>query len=225
LSEKYLAIFDLDGTLLNTSKSISDALIETLKEFELPSLDKRQIMGSVGLPLKSILSPLQLSDLIEERVTVRFREILLVNIHRGVETFPGVDQFVKKLVLKSAYLGVATTKPTLLAKESMKFSRLNTLKFSILGSDGLKPKPNPEVILKLIAQHPPVAKAVMFGDRVEDMQAASAAGILSVGIAQSAHSKDQLLTAGAILVFNNFEEANHNFEKVFELFTSIRHVP
>jgi phosphoglycolate phosphatase-like HAD superfamily hydrolase len=63
----------------------------------------------------------------------------------------------------------------------------------------------------------------MFGDRVEDMQAATAAGIQSVGIAQSAHSKDQLLIAGASLAYSNFEEAYDEFETVFELFTSTHH--
>jgi phosphoglycolate phosphatase len=223
LADKYLAVFDLDGTLLNTSHSICETLTATLKELKLPLLDERKILTSIGLPLKEMLSPLQFSDLTEQKVIERFRELLLSSIPKGVDTFPGVNQFVKELDQKSVILGVATSKPTLLAKESMKFSSLNNFNFSILGSDGLVPKPNPEVILRVIAQHPPGVKAVMFGDRVEDMQAATAAGIQSVGIAQSTHSKDQLLIAGASLAYSNFEEAYDEFETVFELFTSTRH--
>jgi phosphoglycolate phosphatase len=225
LAEKYLAIFDLDGTLLDTSVSICETLIATLKELKLPILDAEKILASIGLPLKEILSPLQLSDFMEQKVIERFRELLLSSIPKGVVTFPGVNQFVKKLDQKLVLLGVATSKPTLLAKESMKFSRLSIFNFSILGSDGLAPKPNPEVILKVIAQHPHGIKAVMFGDRVEDMQAAKAAGIQSVGLAQGTHGKGQLLTAGASLAYSNFEEAYDEFETVFELFTSTRHVP
>ncbi len=220
-----MAVFDLDGTLLDTSASICETLIATLKELRLPILDERHIIASIGLPLKKILSPLKLSDLIEQKVIERFRELLLISIPSGVNMFPGVNQFVKDLDQRSVILGVATSKPTLLAKESMKFSPLNNFNFSILGSDGLLPKPNPDVILKMIAQHPLGTKAVMFGDRAEDMEAARAAGIQSVGIAQGAHSKDQLLMAGASLAYSNFEGANEEFETVFELFTSTRHGP
>jgi phosphoglycolate phosphatase len=220
-----LAVFDLDGTLLDTSVSICETLIATLKELKLPILDAETILASIGLPLKEILSPLQLSDFIEQKAIERFRDLLLSSIPKGVDTFPGVNQFVKKLDQKLVLLGVATSKPTLLAKESMKFSRLSIFNFSILGSDGLAPKPNPEVIHRFIAQHPHGIKAVMFGDRVEDMQAAKAAGIQSIGLAQGTHSKGQLLIAGASLAYSNFEEAYDEFETVFELFTSTRHVP
>jgi phosphoglycolate phosphatase-like HAD superfamily hydrolase len=107
----------------------------------------------------------------------------------------------------------------------MKFSALKSFNFSILGSDGLKPKPNPAVLLKVIEHHPNVKNIVMFGDRVEDILAARAAGIHSVGIAQSAHSMDELLKAGADLTFENFEQINQQTNRVLDLLKPIHHVP
>ena len=220
-----MAIFDLDGTLLDTSKSICDTLILTLNELDLPSLARNQINEAIGMPLSKILSPLRLPAAIEAVVVSRFRELLLISIQDGVSIFPGVVEFINELVGNSVNLAVATSKPTLLAKESMKFSALKSFNFTILGSDGLKPKPNPEVLLKVMEQYPNVKNIVMFGDRVEDILAARAAGIQSIGIAQGAHSMNQLLNAGANLTFENFEQVNQYSEKVLSLLMPKHHVP
>jgi len=225
LSTQSLAIFDLDGTLLDTSTSICNTLILTLNELKLPPLESTQIIEGIGMPLRAILSPLKLSTDIEAVVVSRFRELLLTNIQEGVKTFPGVIEFINELVRNSVNLAVATSKPTILANESMKFSVLRSFNFNILGSDGLKPKPNPAVVQKVMEQYPGVKNIVMFGDRVEDIIAAREAGIQSVGIAQSAHSMDNLLHAGASLAFKNFEEINLQSAKVIRLLNPIPHVP
>jgi len=225
LNTQSLAIFDLDGTLLDTSKSICDTLIWTLNELNLPSLTRNQIVEAIGMPLNQILLPLRLPSSIEAVVVRRFRELLLVDINKGVRIFPGVIEFINELVRNSVDLAVATTKPTSLAKESIKFSALENFNFTVLGSDGLKPKPNPEVLLKIVVQHPNVRNIVMFGDRVEDVMAARAAGIQSVGIAQSSHSMNELLDAGASLTFENFEQVNQNIKRVLDLLKPIHHGP
>lgn len=225
MSRQSLAIFDLDGTLLDTSKSICDTLIFTLNELDLPTLARNQIIETIGMPLSEILSPLRLPATIEAVVVNRFRELLLVNVQNGVRVFPGALEFINELVRNSVNLAVATSKPTLLAKESMKFSTLKSFNFTILGSDGLKPKPNPEVLLKVMVQHPNVKSIVMFGDRVEDILAARAAGIQSVGIAQSAHSMDELFNAGANLTFKDFEQVNQSTKRVLDLLKPKHHVP
>ena len=220
-----LAIFDLDGTLLDTSTSICNTLIATLTELKLPPLEKTKILEAIGMPLKDILSDLKLTNATESIVVSRFREHLLNNIKDGVNTFPGVVPLINELERNSVDLAIATSKPTFLAKETVKYSELSRYNFTILGSDGLKPKPNPEVIQKVMIQHPGVKNVVMFGDRAEDMLAAKAAGIRSVGVAQSAHSMDELSKAGAHLTFRSFLEVNKEHKRVIELFSTTRHVP
>jgi phosphoglycolate phosphatase len=188
-------------------------------------LARNQINEAIGMPLSEILSPLRLTAAIEAVAVSRFRELLLISIQNGVRIFPGVVEFINELVGNSVNLAVATSKPTILAKESMKFSALKSFNFTILGSDGLKPKPNPEVLLKVMEQYPNVKNIVMFGDRVEDILAARAAGIQSIGIAQGAHSMNQLLNAGANLTFENFEQVNQYSEKVLSLLMPKHHVP
>jgi phosphoglycolate phosphatase-like HAD superfamily hydrolase len=72
----------------------------------------------------------------------------------------------------------------------------------IQGTDGFLPKPNPEVIDRCLKEFPGL-RALMIGDRKEDMIAAKKAGIPSIGIAQSAHSEATLRSGGGVLTFKN----------------------
>ncbi len=225
LNNRLLAIFDLDGTLLDTTSSICETMIETLVELELPQLDRSYIEGTIGLPIETILSPLKLTDSGRVEAINVFREKLHLKIRKGVKIFPRADEFIKLLENKQILLSIATSKPTFLAIESVKNSSLSNFNFKILGSDGLKPKPNPEIIFRILAEHDPTFSAVMFGDREEDIKAARSAGIKSVGISQTSHNKQQLLNAGASFVFKDFTEAIENFEEVYGLFLPKHHVP
>lgn len=83
-------------------------------------------------------------------------------------------------------------------------SEVNDLVNFVQGTDNFPAKPDPEVIKRCIS----VLKCnnpIMNGDRIEDIQAATVAGISSVGIAQSAHSEDLLSKAGAICTFKNID--------------------
>jgi len=225
LKNSSLAIFDLDGTLVDTSNSICDTLIETLSELELPNLDRLQIEKSIGLPLDIMLENLNLSSSKKDEVIRVFRDRLFSNLQLGSTAFAGAEAFIDLLQRKSILLSIATSKPTYLAKETIKHSALSRFDFHILGSDGIKPKPDPEIIFKILALHEGVYSAVMFGDREEDIIAAFRAGIPSVGIAQSSHSPSRLIDAGAVLVYGNFKEAINDIDQISELFLTIRRVP
>jgi histidinol phosphatase-like enzyme len=57
----------------------------------------------------------------------------------------------------------------------------------------------------------------MIGDRIEDIMAANACGIESIGIAQSHHTVKDFIGSRASLAFNNFLEMTENSEKIWSL--------
>ena len=81
----------------------------------------------------------------------------------------------------------------------------------IQGTEGFPAKPDPTCIQKAMARLG-TDKAIMVGDRIEDIQAAIAAGIDSIGIAHSFHDKATLESAGANHVFENFLDFVHSKE-------------
>jgi phosphoglycolate phosphatase-like HAD superfamily hydrolase len=101
--------------------------------------------------------------------------------------------------------GVATSKPQYLAEAVVANSSIRDYVSEIHGSGPARPKPHPDVVLNCFRALG-VAKAFMIGDRVEDIFAGMAAGIKTIGIAQTVFSKDDLLSAGADYVYNSLSE-------------------
>jgi phosphoglycolate phosphatase len=106
-------------------------------------------------------------------------------------------------------LAIATSKPTEIAAEVVKHTMIKGFNVHVQGTDQFPPKPDPEVILRVLRLYPGVP-SFMVGDRTEDMHAARSAKIPCIGIAAGAHSESKLKEAGASLTFESFQNFHQN---------------
>ena len=200
----YLVIFDLDGTLVNSSKQIEFCMNKTREDFGFSKLMPVDYLRLIGRPVESLISDLTLSQDKVKVIVAQFRFLLRETIVKcGVQCFDNVaDAFrtLEGLGIKSA---VATTKPTDLALLTISHSCLRNFDIHVQGTDNFAPKPSPIVIEKILLELKPKF-ALMVGDRTEDIEAAVKAGINSIGIAAGAHSFEELRKAGAIATFPDF---------------------
>jgi phosphoglycolate phosphatase len=196
-------IFDLDGTLVDSAPQIGKVINETRVDFGFVRLSNSQIHELIGLPIQHFLSDLGLSQRDQDRLIKTFREKLLIEIRNGNELFRGVKDFLVQARSLGFITGIATSKPTFLAQEVVIHSDLNGLIDDVQGTDNFPPKPNPEVLIRSIKKLN-ATKALMIGDRIEDICAANAAGIPSIGVSHSFHSNESLLEAGANLAISEF---------------------
>lgn len=199
-----LAIFDLDGTLVDSLKQISVSMNEARNQLGYPDLALSKYREILGQPVQKLISDLELSIDSQNTLVSEFRRILTLHILKENILFPGVLQVLERIVESGFKLAIATTKPSHIAKLVVENSQLSNFDFFVQGTDGFLPKPNPEVIVRSIRNFA-CDSAVMIGDRVEDVLAAKAAGIPSIGIASSGHSIEELSNAGAHRVFRAME--------------------
>ena len=209
-------VFDLDGTLVDSRIQIQVALDATRVNSGLSTSPEGFVEEHLGLPVESLFSDLKLEPSELHLLIQTFRENLLLEIENGNPIFDGVVSFIQKSKDLGILIGVATTKPTYLAVEVIKNSPLKDLIDFVQGTDGFPPKPNPEVLRRCM-QGLGIENAIMFGDRKEDIQAAKTLGIPSIGIAQSAHSIQDLLAVGATYSFSNFTESGLYFDQIIQL--------
>jgi phosphoglycolate phosphatase len=167
------------------------------------SLPEVEVKNLIGLPARYLFADLDLSQIELERIVVEFRERLKFEILLKNETYPEVEVILTELKDRGVRLSVATTKPTGLAMWTIKHSRLNGLIDHIQGTDNFAPKPSPEVIIRCL-QPGKGEEVFMFGDRIEDMQAAVAANVTGIGITQTVHDSEALEKAGAVLTLSEF---------------------
>jgi len=213
-------VFDLDGTLVDSRIQIQVALDATRVNSGLSTSPEGFVEEHLGLPVERLFSDLKLEPSELHLLIQTFRENLLLEIENGNPVFDGVVSFIQKSKDLGIPIGVATTKPTYLAVEVIKNSPLKDLIAFVQGTDGFPPKPNPEVLRRCM-QGLGIKNAIMFGDRKEDIQAAKTLGIPSIGIAQSAHSIQDLLAEGATYSFSNFTELGLNFDQIILLIKKV----
>ena len=205
-----LLIFDLDGTLLDTGNQISRALSNVLTRKSFGAITFEKIQSKIGLPLQIMLEQLEIPFEIQSEIAIEFREDLKRDMLGGIPVFGGVEDFLRNAVDQKCVLGIATSKPTHLAELAVEASALRNFEFIIKGTDDVNAKPRPDVIHRVIGAAKNFEHPTMFGDRIEDMQAAINAQIRGIGLAQGAHSTKELLEAGASKAFMSFGELLHS---------------
>jgi phosphoglycolate phosphatase len=196
-------VFDLDGTLFDSVDQIISAANSTRIEFGYESREKVFYIPFIGLPARNLFIDLNLLESEEKNFVLKFREYLSKLIKTDNKLFNGAIEFLQRSKDSNIFVGIATTKPSALAQLVVENSKISGLVDHVQGTDNFKAKPDPTVILRCLEELK-TDKAIMFGDRIEDMIAGKTAGIKSIGISQGFHSHEKLHTSGADLVVDNF---------------------
>ena len=211
-----LVIFDLDGTLIDSRNQIYDAMALARKSLGLGDVTKEFIGQHLGLPVRQLIPEQDFTQDFVDGLVLEFRMFLKIAILKHNEAFPGAIELVKVLRANGLKIGIATSKPQLQAEMVVHNSPLKGLIDFVQGTDNFPSKPSPEVIKRVLEAfvNPP---AIMIGDRVEDLEAATASGIPSIGIAQSAHDEEMLTLHGASLTYTDMQEAFKDSNSIIRL--------
>ncbi|MEM6623934.1 MAG: HAD-IA family hydrolase [Pseudomonadota bacterium] len=210
------AIFDLDGTLADTSADLLAAANVTLREQGLPQLDAvadRQIAGRGG---KSMLrrsleiagrpidgeAEIKLVDALYQPFLKVYADALAVR----TTLFPGVIDCLDQLAETGWLLGVCTNKLEGLAVQLLDKLNVRARFSAILGADTLAVrKPHPDHVIETarrIGAEP--RRCVMVGDTTTDLSAAEAAEIPCV-LTRFGFAAEPVDTLGASAVIDSFE--------------------
>lgn len=180
-------MFDLDGTLIDSKNAILKSAKRVLKRLDIYSISDRQILESIGLPIKTlfetILSGEQLSDAVFE-----FQKDLLATGASSTKIYPNVQYALSELMNSGVNTAVVTNKPTKLAEEILSNLKLDNYFKSIIGlGSGRVPKPSSQMLIETMNFFGLPTDVYMIGDRIEDMQAAKCAGAKSILIKHKDH--------------------------------------
>ena len=186
-------LFDLDGTLIDTSELIIDSYQHTLKKVLNLDVPASEIAISLGRPLAEVLgsySKESLDELIET-----YREYNDTRHDSMAKLIAGVTETLEVLSKASLSLGVVTGKRKYLAMRGMQLHGIDAYMQAIVTPEDTQlHKPNPEPIFKaleILGKQP--EEAIMVGDSPVDLETARNAGTLSAAVMWSAAPKRHLL--------------------------------
>jgi phosphoglycolate phosphatase len=199
---KKLVIFDLDGTLVDSTDQIWNAVYSTREKLHYTQELKENLVPKIGLAARELFADLNLTDLEVTRAVETLRKEISDIKLTELNLYPSVQELLNLLISRNFLLAIGTNKPFWLADKALKECNIRGNFTLVAGSDSLPLKPD-KAILEYCINHLsiPSNSTIMIGDRVEDMHAASSARVISYGVLQGVHNRNQLLEAGAKKVF------------------------
>lgn len=207
------AVFDLDGTLVDTPRAIVATLAETLATLGVPAPEQAAVRATIGLPLERAVATLAgvapADPMVAEgvaRYQARFRERVLPYARELV--FPGAAAGLTALRREGFALAVATSKWYASADALLVAAGLREQFEVVAGADQVtRPKPDPELarlVLRRLGASP--GQAVMVGDTTHDLLMANAAGMRSIGVTYGVHPAARLRSAGPTWLAGTFDD-------------------
>ncbi|GAB3285939.1 hypothetical protein GCM10027449_31940 [Sinomonas notoginsengisoli] len=185
-----LAIFDLDGTLIDPAGSITGGIAHALKVHGLPVPDAATLSSMVGPPLlESLHRVADVPGEVLDAIVHTYRKRYISQGMAEGRPYPGIPDLLARLRSAGLWLAVATQKPQGLAEKLLRAHGLDQYFNSIHGApdDETRP-PAPDgkagiVRAALTTNHAHPDRAVMIGDRRHDAAGAAACGIPCIGVA------------------------------------------
>ena len=207
-----LAVFDCDGTLVDSQANICLAMEHAFAEAGLAPPPRQAIRRTVGLSLLEIMRVL-LPDMtgIEHAAMVeRYRASYLTLRNNGLEHEPlysGMAALLSAMDENGWLLGVATGKSDRGLERCLEHHSITGLFVTLQTADRHPSKPHPSMVYQAMADAGVDAEStVVIGDTVYDIQMGRAAGCKTIGVGWGYHPVAELRKAGAAAIVESMEE-------------------
>ena len=198
------AVFDLDGTLLDSLADIARAVNLTLEQLGYPTHSLEDFKGFIGegvdiLARKSLPKEVATDTAIVADVVEGYRRDYHRTWNQQTQPYPGIAELLDWLTSEQVPMAVLSNKPDGFTRLCVEQLLASWTFYPVFGErTGVPRKPDPAGALEIaqILQHPP-SEIVYLGDTGVDMQTAKAAGMIAVGVTWGFRSADELRHAGA----------------------------
>lgn len=199
----HAAIFDLDGTLLDTVHDIAGSANEILEGFGLSSHPVPAYQHFAGDGVEKLFERAlpegkKTSEMIRSCV-LEFESVYAKHWRRNSKPFPGIPELLHALREKKMPLAVLSNKMDVFTKLIVEeLFPEGTFEIVLGAREGVPKKPDPlaaHEIARGFSLHP--EKIFFVGDTSTDMKTASAAGMIPLGVLWGFRDEEELTSTGA----------------------------
>ena len=187
-------IFDWDGTLMDSADKIVSCMqgAAEIEGIRLPTSDEvKEIIGISLIP--AIQKLFAVDEAVAQRLAENYKREFIRQEHQLTPLFDGVLSLLTKLQQSERRLAVATGKARVGLQRAWSQTDTGHFFHSSRCADEAKSKPNPDMLLQLLAEIGlSVRDTVMIGDTSHDMAMAEAINMDRIAVSYGAHKVPQL---------------------------------
>ena len=212
------AVFDLDGTLVNSLDDLADSANATLRAHSFPVHEVevyRYFVGNGSRKLiERILPEKHATDMaFVEQFMSEYKDCYARNLLQKTKPYDGIMEMLEELRRRGIPMAVCTNKHQSAAEMIVKTLFPHGIFQEIIGDqEGLPRKPDPQKVLRIVRDFGVTGEqTAYFGDTDVDMDTARNAGAFAVGVLWGFRAREELVAHGADILLTHPMEL---FEKV-----------
>lgn len=208
------AIFDLDGTLVNSINTISYYANLVLKENGIEEIPTERYKHIVGLGAKRLIADSLAERGVSDenifyRAYNRYMEVYVSDATYLSEVYSGIKELLSEMKKRNMQIAILSNKPEEQVREVVSALFEEGTFDVVMGAVEKFPrKPDPAQALSLAQMLGAIpSECIYFGDTSTDMQTGKNAGFYTVGVTWGFRSREELEANNADFIIDNPKEA------------------
>ncbi len=201
-------IFDLDGTVLDTSKDLTTAVNRTRAHYKLEPISLEKVLHCVGNGFVVLMNKALPEVKDKDEALEIFKKEYSMCYMDETAPYQGITDMLKKLNSMGIKVGINTNKDDTFSKKLIKKNFPDIEFIDVIGTvPGRNKKPDPagvNVILEKMAITN--EELIYMGDSDVDLKTALNAKVTPVACTWGFRTKEELINAGAINIIDKPEE-------------------
>ncbi len=195
MTNKKNLIFDLDGTLIDSSNGVVEAVNYSLRRMGQPEQKPEVIKAFIGYPLEEMYP--HFTDVPPKELYTHFRVKAAETVVASTEILPGVAQTLRRLDDRGFRMAIATTK--IRANVNGILEKLGWQKLfcaTTAGDEVNRVKPDSSILrLTLERLKAKPSETIVVGDTINDILAARAVPMKVVAVASPFGGQEKVIAA------------------------------
>ena len=216
-TNKEVILFDLDGTLIDSAPDLAVAINHMLESIAHPTFSEDTIRSWVGngaavLVKRALSGASEIDENLDNRLFEQSLQTFLTfykdNLCINTQLYPSVRACLKILKAREYRLAIVTNKPYEFIVPILTALELDGVFAMLLGGDSLpKRKPDPLPLLHVCQElNVSVEQCLMVGDSKNDILAAKAANMDSIGLTYGYNYGEDIGLHNPEAVFDDFSD-------------------
>lgn len=212
MTNKKLAIFDLDGTLLDTVADLANATNQALAKCGYPTHPIEAYYQFVGNGINKLFARALPKEACTEENILRIRSLFIpyYNEHNADASrpYPGIVSLLHQLQREGIKIAVASNKYQQATEKLVRHFFPDICFAAVYGQrDGIPIKPDPTIVNDILhATGISPVDTIYIGDSGVDMQTALNAGVDSIGVTWGFRGEEELRQFGASHIVHSTDE-------------------